>query len=765
MVSGKRIFVKGIVQGVGFRPFIYKLALEHHLSGWVRNTSGGVEVEVNGLAADLDEFSLGVASNPPPQARIDQISITDCEPDGYESFTILNSEVDIEAFMPVSPDLSVCPDCLQELFDRQDRRYRYPFINCTHCGPRFSIIRDIPYDRNQTTMAAFQMCPNCSGEYEDPLDRRFHAQPVACPDCGPHLTLFSQGKAIAEREDALQEARRQLKAGKIVAVKGLGGFHLACDAFNPGAVENLRERKLRRAKPFALMAASMEVIRKHCLVSPLESELLASTPSPILVLMKQPDSSIARGVAPGQKTLGFMLPYTPLHYLLLEPEEDFPEALVMTSGNLSEEPIVFQDENAIEKLAPLADFILTHNREIHERLDDSIFFVTGEEVFPVRRSRGLTPDPLRLPKSLPQILGAGADLKNTFTLTREEYAFTSHFIGDLENYETTVSYETSIHRYEHLFKVKPEFIACDLHPDYYSTRYAQKRSSDDHLPIIQVQHHHAHLAACLADNNRLSDEPVIGLIFDGTGLGTDGAIWGGEVLLGGYSGFERLYHLKYVPLPGGDLSVRKPARMALAHLSSAGIDWDDTLPSARHLCFEERTALRIQLEKNLNCLPTSSLGRLFDAVSSLIGICQEVTYEGQAAIELEAQADPEEKGDYRFVITGDEIDPARMWLQLLNDFSQGISASVLAARFQNGLVELMRQVCDQVRMQTGCRTVVLSGGVWQNRFLTRNSVGLLKKDGFQVLTHKTLPANDGCISLGQVMAAAALIENSENQLK
>ncbi|MHC1784909.1 MAG: carbamoyltransferase HypF [Anaerolineaceae bacterium] len=765
MYSGKRIFVKGIVQGVGFRPFIYKLALDHHLTGWVRNTSGGVEIEVNGFAANLDEFALGVASNPPPQARIDHVAMHDCEPDGYSNFTILSSEVDKQAFMPVSPDLSVCPDCLRELFDPSERRYRYPFINCTNCGPRFSIIRDIPYDRKQTTMAAFKMCPDCSGEYENPLDRRFHAQPAACPACGPHLTLLSQGKVITEKEDALQETRRQLKAGKIVAVKGLGGYHLACDAFNPSAVETLRARKLRHAKPFALMAASVEVIRKHCMVSPLEAELLASTPNPILLLFMQPGSAIAAGIAPGQKTLGFMLPYTPLHFLLLEPEEGFPEALVMTSGNLSEEPIVFEDKYAIEKLAPLADFILTHDREIHERLDDSIFFVTGEAAFPIRRSRGFSPDPLRTPKPLPQIFGAGADLKNTFTLTRGEYAFTSHFIGDLENYETTTSYETSIQRYEHLFKIKPEYIACDLHPDYYSTRYAQKRSHDDRLPIIQVQHHHAHLAACLADNDWNYDEPVIGLIFDGTGLGTDDAIWGGEVLLGGYSGYERVYHLKYVPLPGGDLSVRKPARMALTHLWSAGIDWDGSLPPARHLCFEERTALRLQLEKNLNSRPTSSMGRLFDAVSSLIGICHEVTYEGQAAIELEALAEPTEKGAYRFEIEGNEINPKKMWSQLLNDHSQGIPASILAARFQNGLVNLLRQVCDQLRVRHGCQTVALSGGVWQNRVLTGKSIAALKQDGFTVLAHKTVPPNDGCISLGQVMAAAAFIEKSNHLLK
>lgn len=762
MLSGKKLFITGIVQGVGFRPFVYKLAHENHLTGWVRNTSGGVEIEVNGLPSDLDSFETALRTIPPARAKIDHFSSEFCLPDSFTAFSILASQEVSNGFMPVSPDLNLCPDCLRELFDPSDRRYRYPFINCTNCGPRFSIIKDIPYDRPNTTMSAFPMCPDCAGEYEDPLNRRFHAQPAACPACGPQLMLFQAGKCIAMKEDALQGARKAIKEGKIVAVKGLGGFHLACDAFNVQAVETLRERKLRRAKPFALMAANMHVISRHCSISLEEAEFLESAFNPIVLLEKHLTSTIVPGVAPGVRTLGFMLPYTPLHYLLLEQTDDFPPVLVMTSGNYSEEPIVYRDEQSLEKLTPLADFVLTHNREIHERVDDSILFVANAKPFFTRMSRGLAPTSKHLPAAPPLVFGAGADLKNSFSFSRGRYVFTSHFIGDLENYETMVSYETSIRRYEHLFKTRSDFIACDLHPDYFSSRYAQNKADQDGLPLITVQHHHAHLAACLADNDIdwRKEESVIGLSFDGTGYGTDGAIWGGEVLLGAYSSYERVYHLKYVPLAGGDMAMRKPARLALSHLWSAGMEWAPGLPASDHLCFEERTALRFQLEKNINTVPTSSMGRLFDAVSAMIGVCQNVTYEGQAAIELEALTDPHESAAYDFEFADGEIDPAPMWAQLLKDYSTGLPNPVIAARFQNGLVEITRQVCSDLRRNRGVSSVALSGGVWQNRYLLEKTIRALSSDGFSVLTHKSMPPNDGCISFGQVMVAAAQIERS-----
>ncbi len=762
MLSGRRFFIKGIVQGVGFRPFIYKTAREHRLTGWVRNTGGGVEIEVNGLPGDLNSFESEIRERPPVRAKIDFFSSEDCRPDGYSAFLILASQETREDFVPVSPDLNICPDCLKELFNPKDRRYRYPFINCTNCGPRFSIIKDIPYDRPNTTMSVFPMCPDCAEEYENPLDRRFHAQPVACPSCGPHLELVQSGKTIATKEDALLGARRAIMDGRIVAVKGLGGFHLACDAFNLKAVSALRERKLRRAKPFALMAASIETVRQHCILSPVESSLLVSVLNPIVLLEKNPLSSIAAEVAPGVNTLGFMLPYTPLHHLLLEQKDGFPPVLVMTSGNLSEEPIVHRDEQSFGKLTPLADFILTHNREIHERVDDSILFVANAKPFFTRMSRGLAPTSKHLPAEPPLVFGAGADLKNSFSFSRGRYVFTSHFIGDLENYETMVSYETSIRRYEHLFKTRSDFIACDLHPDYFSSRHAQNKADQDGLPLITVQHHHAHLAACLADNDIdwRNEEPFIALSFDGTGYGTDGAIWGGEVLLGAYSSYERVYHLKYVPLAGGYMAMRNPARLALSHLWSAGMEWAPGLPASDHLCFEERTALRFQLEKNINTVPTSSMGRLFDAVSAMIGVCQNVTYEGQAAIELEALTDPHESAAYGFEFAGGEIDPAPMWAQLLKDFSTGLPNPVIAARFQNGLVEITRQVCSVLRRNRGVSSVALSGGVWQNRYLLEKTMRALSSDGFSVLTHKSMPPNDGCISFGQVMVAAAQIERS-----
>jgi hydrogenase maturation protein HypF len=762
MISGKKFIIKGIVQGVGFRPFVYKLAHENRLTGWVRNTSEGVEIEVNGLTGNLETFETTLQSSPPARAKIDFFRSEFCQPDSYTGFSILASHDDSHGFMPVSPDLFVCPDCLNELFSPLDRRFRYPFINCTNCGPRFSIIKDIPYDRPNTTMAAFPMCPVCAGEYEDPMNRRFHAQPTACPVCGPHLMLMQDGMNVAIKEDALQGARKAIKEGKIVAVKGLGGFHLACDAFNHQAVSTLRERKLRRAKPFALMAANLQILTAHCSISPEEAELLESAFNPIVLLEKLSTSSIAQAVAPGVRTLGFMLPYTPLHYLLLEQSDDFPPVLVMTSGNLSEEPVVYRDEQSSEKLTPLADLILTHNREIHERVDDSILFFVNEKPVLTRMSRGLAPTSTLLPAAPSLIFGAGADLKNSFSFSQGRYVFTSHFIGDLENYETTASYETSIQRYQHLFNIRPEFIACDLHPDYYSTRYAQRRAEEEGLPLIPVQHHHAHLAACLADNDIdwREYDPYIGLCFDGTGYGTDGAIWGGEFFLGNYSNYERICHLKYVPLAGGEMAIRKPARLSLSHLWCADMEWAPGLPCTDHLCFEERMVLRFQLEKNLNSVPTSSMGRLFDAVSAMLGVCQEVSYEGQAAIELEAISDFHESGAYEFLLSGDEIDPAPMWRQLMKDFSNNLPNPVIAARFQNGLVEITRRVCSDLRRRCGVASVALSGGVWQNRFLLEKTLAGLRSDGFSVLIHKSLPPNDGCISLGQVMVAAAQIKQS-----
>lgn len=757
-LSGLRVRVRGIVQGVGFRPFVYGLAVRSALTGWVRNTSSGVEIVINGSDDLLQAFVETLSTQPPPLARIDSLTTEKIPPDQFTDFQILESKADPNDFIPVSPDMTICPDCRRELFDPGDRRYRYPFINCTNCGPRFTIVKDIPYDRPLTTMAEFPMCPACGAEYHDPLNRRFHAQPVACPECGPKIWFEVGGQNTAENESALQQAREWLRDGKIIAVKGLGGYHLACDASNPAAVEELRRRKKRSDKPFALMAFDLDQIEQHCAVSEAERSLLTSSQHPIVLLPWKPASSVAPAAAPLQKTLGFMLPYTPLHLLLLEPAEGFPTALVMTSGNLSEEPIAYRDGEAHARLDPLADAFLQHNRGIHMRVDDSVARVHHSRPYLLRRARGYAPDPIQLPLENHPLLAAGAELKNAFCLTRQRYAFLSHFIGDMENYETLISFEEGIRHYERLFRIRPEAVAADLHPDYLATRYAVKRAEEESLPLFQIQHHHAHLAACLADNGWNHDEPAIGVSFDGTGLGTDQAIWGSEFLVGGYQGYQRAAHLKYVPLPGGDAAVRKVARMALAHLWAAGLDWEPELEPVKALCSEERAALISQLTHGLNAPPTSSMGRLFDAAAAVIGVRQNATYEGQAAIELEMLADPDETGLYSFAFENGIIDPAPMWQALLRDWHAGESQNKMSARFHNGVAQTTLEVCAAIRQNCGSNVVALSGGVWQNMYLLEKSRELLENAGFNVLTHRQVPANDGCIALGQAVVAGRQLD-------
>jgi hydrogenase maturation protein HypF len=755
-IVGCQILVRGIVQGVGFRPFVYSLATELNLTGWVRNSSRGVEIEVYGIESAVSTFVESIRRDTPPLARIDHLESRSCLPNGSSSFEIIHSEPQPGEFLPVSPDVAICPDCQRELFDRNDRRYRYPFINCTNCGPRFTIIHDIPYDRPNTTMADFPLCPDCKAEYDNPLDRRFHAQPVACPVCGPQVWLETKGRKVSAGDDAILAARKWLKDGKILAIKGLGGYHLACDATNPGAVSELRRRKQRSDKPFALMAFSLDEVQHHVILSPVDAGLLQSRQRPIVLLPRQTGSTLTDGVAPNQKSLGFMLAYTPLHLLLLEPQPGFPEILVMTSGNLSEEPIAYEDDEARARLAPLVDAFLMHNRPIHMRTDDSVLCSISGEPYIFRRARGFAPDPLILTKQVPPVLGAGAELKNTFCLTRDQYAFVSHHIGDLENYETLRSFENGIAHFERLFRIQPEIIACDLHPNYLATRYAKERSQRQGLHLVEVQHHHAHLAACLAENGWDSEEPVIGLSFDGTGLGPDGAIWGGEVLLGGYYGYERLYHLKYTPLPGGDQSIRKPARMALAHLWEAGVDWDEDLLSVQALCVEERTILKSMLKHRINSPSTSSMGRLFDAVASILGVRQKVNYEGQAAMELEALADLSESQSYTIELNQDLIDPQPLIVQIVQDWRNGVAVPLISARFHNSLVKLAIDLCCEIRDKQGISTVALSGGVWQNQYLLERSLAQLRKLGFQTLIHQQLPPNDGCISLGQALVAATI---------
>lgn len=759
-VSGVRIHIQGVVQGVGFRPFVFSLAEASSLTGWVRNTSAGVEIEVDGTPNALDTFVASLRTDAPPLARIDSIDVEKCDPGHHQDFTILPSKSFADASQPISPDVSLCVDCRRELYDPTDRRFRYPFINCTNCGPRFTIIQDIPYDRPKTTMAHFEMCAQCAAEYHDPRDRRFHAQPVACPDCGPQIWLEDNGVRRAVREEALQAARQLISEGKILAVKGLGGFHLACDATNEKTVIELRRRKLRVNKPFAVMVYDIDAAGDHCELGETEKGLLLSRERPVVIADRKSGSTISDAIAPGQNTIGLMLPYTPLHELLLEQDDGFPEALVMTSGNLSEEPIATDNEEARTRLTVLADAFLMNDRDIHTRCDDSVVRAFDGGAYLFRRSRGYAPFPLNLAWESPSILATGPELKNTFCLTKGTYAFLSHHIGDMENYETLQSFEDGIIHFECLFRVTPEVIAYDLHPNYMATRYAIERAEHDDLPAIGIQHHHAHIAACMAEHNLPADESVIGVAFDGTGYGEDGAIWGGEVLIAAYGQFERFAHLDYMRMPGGDAAVVKPWRLALAWLHKAGLPWSEDLPPVKAASEEEQRVVARQLEIGLNSPQTSSMGRLFDAVSALIGLRQEVSYEAQAAIELESQADREETGAFQFEFREGLLDPTPVIHSIVSDLGDGVSVPVIAARFHNGVAQAVLEVCTNAREKHGLERVVLSGGVWQNMFLMRRTVDLLRGDNFEILIHRQVPANDGGLALGQAAIAAHKILTS-----
>jgi hydrogenase maturation protein HypF len=758
-LEGVRIRVTGVVQGVGFRPFVFGLATRLGLLGWVRNTSAGVDIQLDGTAEAIYAFTYALQHEAPPLAKIDDVIAEKIEPNGFTQFQIVHSQPLEGAFQPISPDVSLCPDCERELFDPQDRRYRYPFINCTNCGPRFTIIKDIPYDRPNTTMEEFQMCADCAKEYHDPLDRRFHAQPIACPKCGPQIWLEVDAKRVAEAEEALQQARRYLQEGKVVAIKGLGGFHLACDATSAGAVIELRQRKLRVDKAFAIMMPDINTIEEHCIVGSTERELLLSHERPIVILQRKEGSTIVPDVAPGQDTLGVMLPYTPLHSLILEKQLGYPGALVMTSGNISEEPIATENQEARQRLEKLADAFLMHNRGIHSRCDDSVVRVFEKKIYPLRRSRGYAPYPVHLNDEAIPLLGVGAELKNTFCLTRGSYAFLSHHIGDLENYETLQSFENGIAQFEKLFRVQPEALGYDLHPNYMATRYALDRADREGLPAFGIQHHHAHIAACMAENGLDGSRPVIGVSFDGTGYGDDGAIWGGEFLLCDYNEYERLYHLSYTPLPGGDLAVHQPWRLAWYWLNRLGIDIK-SLPWLEKLVKpEEGQVVMQQIEKGINAPPTSSMGRLFDTAASLCGVRQKVNYEAQAAIEFEALIDPDEQGQYGFEIGEHAVDPMLLFQSLIQDLLHGVAIERIAARFHNSIVKMVVDICNEIKAKTSVSEVALSGGVWQNMYLLSKTVVALRDSGFTVYLHHEVPANDGGICLGQAVISLHMVES------
>jgi hydrogenase maturation protein HypF len=741
----RRFVVRGVVQGVGFRPFVFRTAVDCGVTGTVCNTTTGVVIEAQGEGSRLDRFHQLLCNDPPLLAAIESVTYTDVSAISESGFRIILSQDGQALATSIPPDLAACADCLRELQERSDRRYGYPFLNCTNCGPRFTIIQSLPYDRPGTTMRDFAMCPDCAREYDDPLNRRFHAQPTACPRCGPHV-WWECGEARLTGCDALAAARNALRDGRIVALKGLGGFHLGCDAANDDALAALRSRKGRVEKPFALMVRDLSMARALCQVDDGEEALLDSREKPIVLLRRRepPALPLSQLVAPGNRYLGLMLPYTPLHTLLME---DRP--LVMTSGNLSDEPIARTNEEASRRLAALADGFLFHNREIHMVCDDSVIRAFRNAELPLRRSRGYAPMPVLLPFDPPSTLAVGGELKATFCVTRGRHAYMSQHIGDMENLETVEAFDRAVDHYLTLFRIQPQRVVADLHPGYLSRQWAERFATSRGLPLVTVQHHHAHLAAVIAENGLPSDQNVIAFCFDGTGYGLDGAIWGGEVLTGGYDSFRRYAHLKYIPLPGGDAAIRRPYRTALAHLWAAGVPWPDPLPCTA----EEARVLRRQLQRSINTVPTSSMGRLFDAAASLLGVRQSVTYEGQAALEMEALAHNRGIPFPRFRVVNSEIDPA----PILDRLAQPGDVPGLAYAFHEAVADLISDVAIRARHELGLTTAALSGGVFQNVLLLQLTVDRLEAAGFRVLTHHLVPPNDGGLSLGQAVCSGTLV--------
>jgi hydrogenase maturation protein HypF len=829
LIHRRRHTIQGIVQGVGFRPFVYRLAHELHLTGWVRNTPTGVEIEIQGTEPRLETFDAALQNNLPTLALITSHLRTDITVSDDNSFTILPSgagKPDIQ----IAPDSAICSDCLRELFDPADRRYRYPFITCTNCGPRYSIITGIPYDRPNTTMAAFPLCPDCLSEYRDPLDRRFHAQPIACHACGPQVSLIEspspssamcanlgkhaldflppfQGEGrggdgvdgrisvchdnqphphpnlpleregtkssksalmpqrgeVGRGEDAIIQAIQLLKSGAILAVKGIGGYHLAVDACNHDAVERLRERKKRDEKPFAVMAASIETARELALMNEMEERLMGSPEAPIIIVRKRPDTLLSALIAPRNGWLGLMLPYAPLHHLLIR---DNFQALVMTSGNISDEPVAFEDHDAMARLAGIVDYFLLHDRPIHIRSDDSVMRVfQGRPLF-YRRARGYAPRAVTLPFAVPPLLATGAELKSAGCLAVGNRAVLSQHIGDLQNRSTFDSFSHTVTHLSNILAIKPGMVACDLHPDYLSTRFAE----DSGIPLTRVQHHHAHMASCMAENGL--DGDVIGIIFDGTGYGADGTVWGGEFLVGGYDGYRRAGHFRPVPLPGGDAAVREPWRMAMAYLYQALGETAFTTdhPVARILPEKERALFAQMLRRGINSPLTSSCGRLFDAVAALLNVRHTVSYDGQGAIELESVVEMAEGGEkslpaplsqggsypYKIVSNEDaplQLDFSRMFPEILTDIDAGIQTAVIAYRFHQSVASAATEACLHISEVTGLDRVILSGGVFQNRLLSEMIYTPLTHKGLHVFTQRLVPPNDGGIALGQAAIA------------
>ncbi len=752
MLKRFNLQIEGIVQGVGFRPFVFSTARAQGLAGWVLNNSRGVEIEIEGLEESINNFISILKEKSPPLSRIHSVQAQEIPLKGDHSFFIYESKELADRLPFISPDTDVCDDCLRELFDPSDRRYLYPFINCTNCGPRFTIIRDIPYDRDKTTMHIFTMCPVCEREYHDPLNRRFHAQPIGCWQCGPRVMLLDASGAEVETADPVQKTIELLLQGRIVAIKGLGGFHLAVDAAAQDAVVRLRERKHREEKPFALMVRNVETARQLCFTSPAEEEILSSHTKPILLLKKRPRHAIAESVAPGNQFFGIMLPCTPIQHVLMQ---DNFLALVMTSANISEEPITKDNDEALERLRGIADYFLVHNRDIHVRTDDSIMRTMAGNISIQRRSRGLVPLAVPLLEEGIEVLACGGELKNTICFTKDKNAFLSQYIGDMENAETFRIFLESIKHLENILQVSPQVLAYDLHPNYLATRYALEQQG---MRLVGVQHHFAHVVSCLAEH--AVDEPAIGVAFDGTGYGDDGMIWGSEFFTFDYAQYVRRAHFAYIPMPGGNAAAREPYRMAVSYVYQAFKDklFDLDLPVLKRHA-EHLATFITMIDRKVNAPLTSSCGRLFDAVSALIDLRDIMTFEGQAPMELEMAIDEQHDALYHYEIinnaesTDYTISFEQVIREIVEDIKRKEPASSISCRFHNTVAAVIVDMCKQLRSETKLNLVALSGGVFQNLYLLTRTVDHLKKNGFSVLTHEHVPTNDGGISLGQAVIA------------
>jgi hydrogenase maturation protein HypF len=756
----KRLFLKveGIVQGVGFRPFVYNQAVFFNLKGWINNNSDGVYIDIEGQEEKLNNFIYNLKHKKPSLARIENIIIEEKEFVNYKDFEIRESERNNKRITLISPDMATCEECIKDITSPSNKRYKYPFTNCTNCGPRFSIIKSIPYDRDNTTMKKFNMCEKCYEEYTDSANRRFHAQPNACKDCGPHLWIEDSNGVKVETNDVLGVVRQKLKEGKIFAMKGLGGFHLVCDAKNEEAVKLLRSRKKRPHKSFAVMIKDIESVKKYCYVNMEEERVLTGTRKPIVILDQADNYDLSQAIAPNQKTLGVMLPYTPLHYLLFE---DNIEALIMTSANVNGLPLEYRNESAIEKLGNIADYFLLHNRDIYVPIDDSVIKIVNNEVCMIRRARGYVPEPIKM-DNIKEILAFGSNMKNTFCIAKENFLFLSQYNGDLENIETIEHYKNNIEHFKNIFHFTPKYIACDMHPNYASSEYAYNSA----LPKIEVQHHHAHIVSCLAENN--VSRKVIGIAYDGTGYGTDGRIWGGEFLLCDNKEFTRLGHLDNIKMPGGERAIKEPWRMAVSHIYKMFKSkvWNEYNINTQikemliKLYGDKAINVMSMIEADINCPETSSMGRFFDAVSSLIGIRDSITYEGQAAIELETIASQKSLDFYDYDIAQGEgyiVKTEKIIAGIIKDKFIGEQSCIISDKFHNTIIKFSKEICKLIREDTGINEVALSGGVFQNSYLLKNLINELENEKFIVYTNKLIPTNDGGVALGQIIIANEIL--------